>query len=416
MPYPSLVLWNGNNENLWGFVDWDWKPELDGASWGEGYYLQLLPKIVAETDIARPYWAGTPWSGSWEHHPNHPDHGTVHSWEVWNRLDYRSYLDDIPRFVAEFGWQAPPNVATLRQALSDEPFAPDSPGMLHHQKADDGNGKLARGLERHFAVPTDFEDWHWLTQLNQVRAVATGVEHWRSHWPRCTGTILWQLNDCWPVTSWAAIDGGGRPKPLWYELRRLYADRLLTFQQREGRTVLVVINHSANPWDGTALLRRVDADGTTRARQVAPIHVSARSVVTIALPDDIIELTDPRREFCVADADGLRALHFDCTDVEFAYAPADMDIRTSADDDDHLEIAITARSLIRDLFLHADRLAPGAETDRGLITLLPGEEVTFTVTGSGLRGQELPSKVLRCVNESGLLASAGLRKQTAAPV
>lgn len=238
MPHPSLVLWNGNNENLWGFKDWDWEPALAGASWGEAYYLDLLPRITAETDPTRPYWAGSPWSGSWEVHPNDPGHGTAHSWDVWNREDYTGYLNEVPRFVAEFGWQAPPAYATLRRALSDRPLTPDSPGMLHHQKAEDGNGKLDRGLAHHFAPPADFDTWHYLTQLNQARAVATGVEHWRSHWPRCAGTILWQLNDCWPVTSWAAIDGDGREKPLYHELKRLYADRLLTLQTRDGRLVL----------------------------------------------------------------------------------------------------------------------------------------------------------------------------------
>ncbi len=71
-PHPSLVLWNGNNENLWGFRDWDWEEPLAGNSWGEGYYLGLLPRIVAELDPTRPYTAGSPWSGSWEHHPNDP--------------------------------------------------------------------------------------------------------------------------------------------------------------------------------------------------------------------------------------------------------------------------------------------------------------------------------------------------------
>lgn len=153
MPHPSLVLWNGNNENLWGFRDWGWERRLAGDSWGEGYYLGLLPRVVAELDPTRPYTAGSPWSGSWDHHPNDPAHGTHHSWEVWNRDDYAGYRLQVPRFVAEFGWQAPPAYATLRRALPGETLAPDSPGMLHHQKADDGNGKLERGLARHFPVP-----------------------------------------------------------------------------------------------------------------------------------------------------------------------------------------------------------------------------------------------------------------------
>ncbi|MFC7484554.1 hypothetical protein ACFQX7_37285 [Luedemannella flava] len=140
-------------------------------------------------------------------------YGTKHIWDVWNRRDYTGYRDYVPRFAAEFGFQAPPTFATLRRSVSDDPLAPDSAGVLHHQKADDGNGKLARGLAHHFGPAADFDEWHYLTQVNQARALTLGVEHFRSHWPVCTGTVIWQLNDCWPVTSWAAVDGDGRRKP-----------------------------------------------------------------------------------------------------------------------------------------------------------------------------------------------------------
>ncbi|QUQ65683.1 glycoside hydrolase family 2 protein [Kutzneria sp. CA-103260] len=372
MPHPSLVLWNGNNENLWGFVDWGWKEELADAAWGEGYYLGLLPRVVAELDPSRPYWAGSPWSGSWRWHPNDPDHGTAHSWEVWNRRDYVGYLEDVPRFVAEFGWQAPPAYATLRRAVGDDPLRPDSPGMLLHQKAEDGNGKLERGLAAHFPPPEDFDTWHYLTQVNQARAIATGVEHWRSHWPRCAGTILWQLNDCWPSVSWAAIDGDGREKPLYHELKRLYADRLLTFQTRDDELVLVAVNQSAAPWICPIELRLVDADGTVLAREHTTAQVAPRGVTLVQLPGRI---DDPRRQFWVADGDGLRALHFAATDTEFDYPKPDLRIELSTSN----SVTVTAHTLVRDLLLQADRLDPGAHTDLGLVTLLPGEQVTFQV-------------------------------------
>ncbi|HEY1179394.1 MAG TPA: glycoside hydrolase family 2 TIM barrel-domain containing protein, partial [Phytomonospora sp.] len=198
--HPSLVLWTGNNENIWGHEDWGWKDELGERSWGAGYYFETLPSIVEELDPTRPYWPGSPWSGSDDLHPNDPAHGNMHIWDVWNTHDYTHYLTYTPRFAAEFGYQAPPAFATLRRALSDAELAPDSPGMAHHQKAADGDLKLKRGLDEHFGVPADFDDWHWLTQLNQARALSLGISHFRSLRPVCTGTIMWQLNDCWPVT------------------------------------------------------------------------------------------------------------------------------------------------------------------------------------------------------------------------
>jgi hypothetical protein len=110
--------------------------------------------------------------------------------------------------------------------------------MAHHQKAYGGDQKLTRGLENHLPAPRDFDDWHYLTQLNQARAVAFGIEHFRSLRPLCMGSIMWQLNDCWPVTSWAAVDGDGRKKPLWYAMRDAYADRLLTLRPRTGADIV----------------------------------------------------------------------------------------------------------------------------------------------------------------------------------
>jgi beta-mannosidase len=391
MPHPSLVLWNGNNENLWGFRDWDWERRLAGDSWGEGYYLGVLPRVVAELDPTRPYTAGSPWSGSWRHHPNDPAHGTHHSWEVWNREDYAVYRADVPRFVAEFGWQAPPAYATLRRALPAEELAADSPGMLHHQKADDGNGKLRRGLERHFAFPEgDFDRWHYLTQVNQARAVAAGIEHWRAHWPVCAGTVVWQLNDCWPVTSWAAIDGDGRFKPLYHELRRLYADRLLTLQVREGRLVLAVVNQAALVWDGEVRLRRMSVEGAVIGEARLGFAAARRAVALVEVAREL----EPggAKEFLVADADGLRALHFPVPDREVACPRPEFHVSVAPG-----AVTVTARSLVRDLLLQADRLAPQARADRGLVTLLPGEEVTIGVSGWKTPDPDAARSALYCL-------------------
>ncbi|MBT2445415.1 glycoside hydrolase family 2 protein [Streptomyces sp. ISL-36] len=384
MPHPSLVLWNGNNENLWGFRDWNWEAPLAGDSWGEGYYLGVLPRIVAELDPTRPYTAGSPWSGSWDHHPNDTRHGTHHSWEVWNRQDYAEYRASVPRFVAEFGWQAPPALATLRRALPGEELAPDSPGMLHHQKAEDGNGKLNRGIERHFRLPEgDFDRWHYLAQVVQARAVAAGIEHWRAHWPVCAGTVVWQLNDCWPVSSWAAIDGDGRLKPLHHELRRVYADRLLTLLPGDDGPVLAVDNQSGSPWHTAVALRRVDADGTVLRETVIEVVAAPRSVARPALPAELLPAPGSPKEFLVADADGLRAVHFPVPDKEFAYPSARYEVRLEAvpGTSTAVDVVVTAETLVRDLLLQPDRLGPAASADRGLLTLLPGEEATIRVSG-----------------------------------
>jgi beta-mannosidase len=204
-----------------------------------------LPTIVTELDPTRPYCDNSPYSPRQDGkavHPNDPDHGTHHQWEVWNRIDYTAYRGEIPRFCSEFGFQAPPAWRTLTDwvhsvdggqlaAVSDPK---DDANFLLHQKAEDGNGKLDRGLGPHLGVPKDFADWHWATQLNQARAVTYAIDHYRRWWPRTAGAIVWQLNDCWPVTSWAAIDFEERPKPLWYALRTRLCAAERGLRRRQG--------------------------------------------------------------------------------------------------------------------------------------------------------------------------------------
>jgi beta-mannosidase len=367
-PHPSLITWNGNNENLWLYEASGWN-ELPGGNltWGEGYYLDVLPAIVAELDPTRPYQAGSPWSGSWEYEPNSPGHQTFHSWEVWNREDYLNYRDTTPRFVAEFGWQAPPAWTTLRDAISDEPLLPDSPGVLHHQKAEDGNGKLARGLEPHFPAPASTEAWHYLTQLNQVRAVRTGIEHWRSCWPHTAGTIVWQLNDLWPVTSWAAIDGAGRFKPLYFALRAVYADRGLTIQPRDGGLVVAVLNDHASQWTGDLRIEHRDADGDILFTATTPVTAAARSV-------SVIPVGSHDAAFVVATLGDARAFHFLADPVPDAGLTVTAEAVPGG-----LDVRLHAAGLARDILLQPDRIHPGATVDQGFVTLLPGESAVLHV-------------------------------------
>jgi beta-mannosidase len=398
--HPSLVMWTGNNENIWGFTDWNWAQSLAGRAWGAGYYYDLLPRIVAALDPTRPYWPGSPYSGSQDRNPNDPAHGSTHIWDVWNREDYLRYREYRPRFVAEFGYQGPPAYATLRRAVHDEPLTPDSPGMRSHQKAEDGDGKLRRGLVAHLPEPVDFDDWHFLTQLNQARAVSLGIEHFRAQRPVCMGAIVWQLNDCWPVTSWAAVDGDGRRKPLWYALRRCYADRLLTVQPGAAGPELVAVNESGSPWHLDATVTRATLGGQPRAKTVLTLDVAARAAVRVPVPVEVAGTGDPAGELLTVDAGGTGTWWFFAEDRDIAYPPAGYDAVVEPVPGGY-RVRVTARTILRDLTLFPDRLDPDAEVDQALVTLLPGESAVFTVaSGRDLDPVALTRRpVLRCVND-----------------
>ena len=401
MPHPSLVLWNGNNENIWGWFDWGWQDVLKNRTWGLGYYLDLLPRLVAELDPTRPYWAGSPYSGSMDIHPNDPAHGCTHLWDVWNEIGYEHYADSTPRFCSEFGWQAPPTWATLTQSVHDNPLTPTSPGVWHHQKATIGNDKLLRGLKGHLPEPKTMDDWHFVTQLNQARAIKFGIEHMRSNRGRNMGTIVWQLNDCWPVTSWAAVDGYGRLKPLWYALRAVYHPHLLTIQPRGEGLSVVAVNERTLFWRGPVTIKRLRFDGTVLAEWTHwRLCADRLSAAELPIPADIAAAGDKSNELLVATMHDSTAFHYFAEDLDLNLPQPEFDLKVEKAADGY-QVTVTAKTLIKDLCLFVDRIHPDATVDDMLVTLLPGQSRTFVVQSPvALDPKTLSSApVFRCANQ-----------------
>jgi beta-mannosidase len=374
-PHPSLVLWNGNNENIWGYVDWSWRPALGERTWGEGYYRRILPALVAELDPTRPYSPASPYSYSDYVHPNDPDHGTMHIWDVWNTRDYTGYAAYSPRFVAEFGFQGPPAWSTLTESVHDEPLDPAGAQLLVHQKAADGNGKLERGLRGHLPEPRSFEDWHWSTQLNQAAAVRFGIEHFRSLGPRMTGTVVWQLNDNWPVISWSAVDFAERRKPLWFALRDAYRPRLVTVAGGE----VVLANDTGDDWSGEVEVRRMRFVGSVTEVVSMFSTVTARGWARIPLPADLG--FDPVHEVLEVRAPGFgETIHHGAEVIEQALDPDPIEA-TVARTDMGFDVTVTARSLARDVMLLVDRAHPSLSVADGMVTIPAGRSVVFAVRG-----------------------------------
>jgi beta-mannosidase len=98
-----------------------------------------------------------------------------------------------------------------------------------------------------YLYPNDFDTLLYASQLLQADAIRYGVEHFRRNRGRCMGTIYWQLNDCWPVASWASIDYCGRWKALHYYAKRFYAPLMLSCEEEGILTQNVNVN--AEPYE-----------------------------------------------------------------------------------------------------------------------------------------------------------------------
>lgn len=391
--HASLVLWCGNNENLVGWSEWGWRPTLEGRTWGGGYYFDMFPALLAELDPTRPYIPGSPFSAGALLDPNKDTDGTVHIWDVWNEKDYTAYREWKPRFVAEFGFQGPPAWRTLFDAVHDSPADPFGTQMLVHQKANNGNLKLERGYTGHLPAPRTIDDWHFVTQLNQAHAIAFGISYFRSLAPYCTGTVVWQLNDDWPSISWAAVDYAERRKPLWFALRNVYAPRFATIQPTlvRGERELVdteglelaLHNDTDDAFEGTARLRRLTFTGEVLAEDLLDVSVPARSRIRVPVPTDLAAPLDAGREILVANLDTFERVVYNFADVVDQHLDPHAVLASAETLATGARITVTASSYVRDVVVLADRADASAHVDAGLVSLLPGESATFTLTALG---------------------------------
>ena len=275
--HPSLALWCGNNE-----VEESVMYGRPNTVAQKNDYVKifdyLLPKVLKEEDPTTFYWPSSPSTGVTYDDPRCISRGDAHYWDVWHGLkpftDYRHYLF---RFASEFGFQSFPCMETIESFTLPEDRNVFSYVMEKHQRNSSANGRIVNYLSQMYLYPAQLTNLVYASQLLQAQAMQYGVEHWRRHRGHCMGTIIWQLNDCWPVASWSSIDYYGRWKALHYYEKRFYAPVLISCHEEgilsqdtdvnaqalklKKSAHLNVSNETMNEFKGTAFwtLRRPDA-------------------------------------------------------------------------------------------------------------------------------------------------------------
>ena len=224
--HPSIVLWCGNNENAEGWARWGWQDSLKRShrkKISKSYkklFCKLLPEIVEE-NVALNYWESSPRLGRGD--PNHRFEGDAHYWGIWHDaqpFDTLNYV--VPRFMSEFGFQSFPNYPVVQLYAGNNPQR-DDPAVISHEKHPRGFKLIDDYMIQDFGrIPEEFEDYIWLSQIQQARGIKIGLEAHRRNAPYCMGTLYWQLNDCWPVASWSSLDYLGNWKPLHFAAQKAF--------------------------------------------------------------------------------------------------------------------------------------------------------------------------------------------------
>jgi beta-mannosidase len=262
----SLALWCGNNEMDWGWESWGW---TQGA-WDElrepyrEFFYETLPGWLADLDPDTPYWYSSPSSGTPFEDCNSNDKGDAHYWEVWHGAKpFSAYRDQMPRFMSEFGFQSLPPIKTIQYYADEAHWNLTDYIIEHHQRNAFASALFMGQMAQHFMMPADFLSLVYLTMVLQAEGIRYGVEHWRRAMHRVSGTLYWQLNDCWPVASWSSLDYFGRWKALHYASRRFYAPVLLSIEDDESQAVMRIhlSNDLQTQWQGEIRWRLMRLNG-----------------------------------------------------------------------------------------------------------------------------------------------------------
>ncbi len=238
--------------------------------------------MLLELDPDRPYVPSSPHGG--ENDSNSGGIGDQHYWDVWHgRGDWQHYRDSSARFSSEYGFASSCSMRAWRTVFA-EPAGESLPGervTLQSLRASlrdpivRWHDKTAKGYEvflsyaaLHYPEPETLADWVYYSQLNQRDALRCALEHYRRS-QFCKGSLIWQLNDCWPVQSWALIDSEGQPKSAWFELRRLHAPALMSITlTAEHAELHLGLDNARAPFLGNVSLRAVSLLTGADARSV----------------------------------------------------------------------------------------------------------------------------------------------------
>ena len=373
--HASLALWCGNNEMEQFVACGEWVSSLGQKADYIKMYEYIIPKILKQEDPQTFYWPASPSSGGSFDEPQDPNRGDVHYWDVWHGLkpftDYRNYLF---RYVSEFGFQSFPCMETIESFTAPEDRNVFSYVMEKHQRNASANGRIVSYLSQMYLYPGKLTDLVYASQLLQAQAMQYGVEHWRRNRndEHCMGAVVWQLNDCWPVASWASIDYFGRWKALHYYEKRFFAPVLISCHEEgilsqntnvnaepfdlKKTARLNVSNETLKPFTGKAswALRRPDAS----IIESGSFDVSVAPMSAVWLPEQDFsdratydcyysyELTDDQ-----GSPVGQGSVLF-CAPKHFHFADPQLEAHIEGD-----EIVVTAKAFARSVELMA-----GADT------------------------------------------------------
>lgn len=219
--HPSLAVFCGDNELDVAWKNWGWQERyhlhgVDSIRALEGYRAVQRQLAIITHDGVIPYTPTSPLS-NWGNAQGLTE-GDLHYWGVWHGDSaFSSFQNNIGRFVSEYGFQSYPDSALLAMYIDPDSLVFGSSAVVGLQRSYKTDQPIREAIDRELSEeqPTTFGGFVEASQRAQAKAYSMAIEAHMAAQPLCMGTLLWQLNDCWPGPSWSIIDFAGNPKPAY---------------------------------------------------------------------------------------------------------------------------------------------------------------------------------------------------------
>lgn len=390
--HASLAMWCGNNEIYEGVRYWGWKNKYTAEAFAEmnrGYdvlFRQLLPDMVKRFDSDRFYMHGSPYEANWGR-PESWKIADSHNWGTWyGRKPFESFDSEIPRFMSEYGFQAFPEMKTIRTFAEEKDFELESPVMNAHQKATIGNALIKQTMGLYYKVPAKFEDLVYVGLVLQGQGMRHGIEAHRRNRPYCMGSLFWQLNDSWPVVSWSSIDYYGNWKAMQYQSQRAFAPVLINAIKEGDDLCVYLISDELQDRDDVRLtVELMDFDGKSHGKWTQNGKLTANTSMLFLKKrvDEFLSKQDAATSFLRFTLKAKNGAALADEVFYFAY-PKDQKlpearIETSVKKrGEAIEMTLKTDKLARDIFIEVP--VQGVRFSDNFFDLLPGQRKKITIT------------------------------------
>ncbi|WP_319268565.1 glycoside hydrolase family 2 protein [uncultured Draconibacterium sp.] len=289
--HPSIAVWCGNNEMnaAWSYFSefgWGWKElytEEQREEIQKAYmaiFHNILPEVVSNYSDGDDYWPSSPQAGfEVEKHAYYDNtSGDMHYWGVWHgKHPFEDFDKYKARFMSEYGFQSFPDFETVKKYTIPEDYDIESKVMAAHQRSGIGNLRIKEYMSWDYKVPTDFEDFLYMSHVLQARGIKMAIEAHRRAMPYCMGTLYWQINDCWPVASWSSTDYYHKWKALHYAAKRAYEPLIISSFLNDDELDLYVVSDLLEGFDGELQLSVLDFEGKVVNEQSLKVTVGANT-------------------------------------------------------------------------------------------------------------------------------------------